>query len=124
MENFFLFYKTMDIFRKFYMYITDITNVYVEDWEQMTKKKNRSIKKLIHNGCKAFKVQRVEYSILKQGLWKQVLTLVPDNFQPEHICNICNRVCLFTDGLASQIRSHDSKQLQVDFTQVLPQQSM
>ena len=55
--------------------------------------------------------------ILKWAFRKQDLTSVPGIFQPEHVCNIFSRVCLFKAGIVQS-----SKHSLSDFTQVLPQQ--
>ena len=36
------------------------------------------------------------------------MTSVLDTFQPEHVCNICNWVCLYKDRLASYTIFHDT----------------
>ena len=50
--------------------------------------------KVIYNGCKAFEAWIIKYSILKHDL-----TLVPDTFQPEHVCNVHRRICPHQDLL-------------------------
>ena len=47
--------------------------------------------------------------------------LGPGHFQPEYVCNICSKVCLSKAVVVSHMRSYNGKQLQVDFTRVLPQ---
>ena len=81
-----------------------------------------NFEKVIYAGPKVFEVQRIKHFILKLALQKQDLTSVPDTFHPDHVCNICSRVCLSKAGLDSQMKSHDSKQSQAYLTVALPQQ--
>lgn len=77
---------------------------------------NQSVwRKMVNNSWKAFKEKRVDYVIMKWALRKQYMTSIPDNFQPEHACNICGWVFLFKATLANHLRSHDDKQFQADY---------
>ena len=60
--------------------------------------------------------------ILKRAHRKQDLTSVRDSFQTDYVWSIYSRVNLFKFGFVDYMRSHDSKQSQTDFTQVLQQQ--
>ena len=80
------------------------------------------MEKVIYDGCKVFKGQRIEPSVLKRALQKQDLISVSNTFQLEYICDINNWVCLSKAGLVCHKRHHDSKQSLAHFTLVLPQQ--
>ena len=65
---------------------------------------NRAVWQVIYNSCKAFEVRRLERSVWKRILRKMNLISIPDTFQPEYVSNIRPKA-----GLASHMKSHDSK---------------
>ena len=88
---------------------------------EFIEERSISLEKVISNCCKTFEVWRIEFFTLKQAFWSQDLISVLYTFLPEQDCNIFSKVCLHKAGFASHMRSHDSKQSQVDYTQGLPQ---
>ena len=81
--------------------------------------KNQSTRKnVMYDGCKTFEAWR----ILKQAHRKQKLTSVQDTSKPEYFCNIWSRVYWSSTRLASNMRSHNNKQLLALFILVLLQQ--
>ena len=69
-------------------------------------------RRLVYEGCRRFEARRLEHSILKRALRKQhmsgVLATVPTQ-QPDHLCDVCDRVCLSRAGLLCHMRSYGTR---------------
>ena len=87
-----------------------ILGINVEDWEKSAT--NRPTwRRLVYEGCRSFEAKRLEHSILKRALRKQHTSGALETLrtlQPNHLCDVCGRVCLSRAGLLSHMRSHEA----------------
>ena len=91
----------------------------VDNWEAITE--NRPTwRKLVRKGCSEFEEKRVERAVLKRALRKQDESAVPVDVQEELKCNVCGRFLLSRAGLINHLKSHNQRQNQSFYEEVLP----
>ena len=87
-----------------------ILGINVEDWEKSAT--NRlTWRRLVYEGCRSFEAKRLEHSILKRALRKQHTSGILETLctlQPNHLCDVCGRVCLSRAGLLSHMQFHEA----------------
>ena len=77
-------------------------------------------RKTIRKGCDQFEQDRIQHATLKRALRKQDHNALPVDLQNKFTCSICGRICLSQAGLVSHTRSHERRQNQAAYNNLLP----
>ena len=91
----------------------------VDDWESSAE--NRAAwRKSIKEGCENFEQKRVEHATLKRALRKQEENELTADVVRDLKCETCGRILLSRAGYVNHLKSHENRQDQDAYKDVLP----
>ena len=90
----------------------------VDNWEGLTENR-ASWRKSVRQGCDDFEKKRVDHAILKRALRKQEENEITADVVQDLKCHICGRILLSRAGYVNHLKSHEQRQNQDVFKDIL-----